>query len=441
MAGMYIVQDPLNEPKGLPSGPYDIPIVIQDRSFDTTGQFFYNLASNPQPNPDIHPLWIPEFLGDAIVVNGKTWPYLNVEPRKYRFRLLNGSQARFYDLHFNDLREFNVIATDGGYLPAPARTKQVLIAPGERYEIVVDFSNTKVGRKIQLRNRAATPYPAGIRVDSATTAQIMEFRVVPLTAPDTSVVPNPLRTSYVDLTAPGAIPADAIKRQLTLNEIIGAGGPLGLVLNNTEYNKVVEGFTTRDTEMPAVGDTEIWEIINISADAHPIHLHLVQFQILNRQRFNVAGYQANYDAILLSKGVLPGQGPPYDYNAKNADGAIGGNPPVGPWLLKRPVPPAPWEKGWKDTAVMMPGEVTRIAVRWAPTDAPVAGNPCPAGTVPAESKPCVPTVGSNLYPFNPTQLVNGEVGYAWHCHILEHEDNEMMRPFIVGKDRQISPQQ
>ena len=133
----------------LPAFPqHDIPLIIQDRSFDTTGQIFYNLASNPQPNPTVHPFWIPEFIGDAIVVNGKTWPYLNVEPRQYRFRLVNGSNARFYDLTLSNAAPFLVIATDDGYLDTAVSTPNVIIAPGERYEVIVDFSALPVGTKV-----------------------------------------------------------------------------------------------------------------------------------------------------------------------------------------------------------------------------------------------------------------------------------------------------
>jgi FtsP/CotA-like multicopper oxidase with cupredoxin domain len=186
MAGVYVITDPANEPPQagatcaaggcLPKFPeYDIPIIIQDRSFDTTGQIFYNLAANPQPNITVHPLWIPEFIGDTIVVNGKTWPFLNVEPRKYRLRLLNGSNARFYDLTLNYSATvgkkgmmaaslpFTVIATEQGYLNAPVATPNVLIAPGERYEVIVDFSAIPANTNIIMKNSARTPFPGGAK--------------------------------------------------------------------------------------------------------------------------------------------------------------------------------------------------------------------------------------------------------------------------------------
>jgi spore coat protein A, manganese oxidase len=450
LAGMYIIKDPAKEPQGLPSGKYDLPLIIQDKSFDIDGQLFYNLASNPQPDPSIHPFWIPEFLGDVppategdpptlgdvIVVNGKSWPFLNVEQHKYRFRILNASQARFYNLSFSDPKvTFQVIATDGGYLKTPVKPspQTLLIGPGERYEIVADFTKAAVGSQIILKNDANTPFPDGDPPNPTTNGKVMKFAVATKGPGDSSTVPSTLRPQgLIDLSK--AIPKKAIKRQLTLNEIalepgLGTdpGGPLRLVLNNTEYNKVAAGFEGfgllgRNTEMPAVGDTEVWEVINISADAHPIHIHLIQFQVLSRQAISET-YAADYDLISPKPG--PGEGPPLNYLAPNGDGAIGGNPAVGPYLVPGTLtPPAAYEKGWKDTAIMPPGFVTRVAIRWAPLD--TATNAVSAGI--------------NKYPFNPTELVNGKVGYAWHCHILEHEDNEMMRPYIVGTQRQIQIQ-
>jgi spore coat protein A, manganese oxidase len=428
LAGIYIIKDPAKEPIGLPSGKYDLPLVIQDKSFDTNGQLFYNLASNPQPNPSIHPFWIPEFLGDVILVNGKSWPFLEVEQRRYRFRLVNASQARFYDLSFDNNLPFKVIATDGGYLKSPVTTTRLLMGPGERYEIIADFGSLPDKTKILLKNAANTPFPDGDPPIANTNGRIMQFRVKS-SSKDTTPIPTSLRSNLIDLK--GGIPRGAIKRQLTLNEIamepgLGTdpGGPLRLVLNNTEYNTIVKGFELqgflgRNSEKPAVGDTEIWEIINISADAHPVHLHLVQFQVLNREAISEQ-YALNYDSITPKPG--PGMGPPFDYLTPNGDGAIGGNPPLkaGHYLPRTPEAPAAYEKGWKDTAIMPPGYVTRIAVRWAPIDLPISDV----------------RAGINKYPFNPTELANGKVGYAWHCHILEHEDNEMMRPYVVGTQRQ-----
>ena len=461
LAGLMPIIDPANpitaQMPDLGAG-HDIPLIIQDRSFDTNCEIFYNLASNPQPNPMVHPFWIPEFIGDTIVVNGKTWPYLDVEQRQYRFRLVNGSNARFYVLTVNQSKT-NVggnnviskttlpilaIATDDGYLKTAVVTPNVTIGPGERYEIILDFSAVPTGTEFIMMNSARTPFPGGGKVVQNLTDQVMKFRV---TAPANPAVPNTaiaagtvLRPApIVDIKAglnPMTVasnpldPAVNIVRQLTLNEVIGPGGPLELVVNNSKFNLALPtpGCNTamcRETEIPQVGDTEIWEIINITADAHPMHTHLTSFQVINRQLFNAAPWIAAYDAELLALYPPPldpgGKGPPREYNLRNLDGAIGGNPEIGPFLLGAPVLPVPAEMGWKDTVITYPGEVTRIAVRWAPTDIAVGAE----------------TPGVNQYVgFDPTTLEGPNVGYVWHCHIVDHEDNEMMRNYTVGVARQ-----
>jgi spore coat protein A, manganese oxidase len=406
LAGFYLLRDPINESSTLPggsgdpasvNGPFEREIVIQDRMFDVNGQLVFPSAGI---NPTVHPFWVPEFFGDVIVVNGKSWPYLNVEPRKYRFRLLNGSNARFYDLAFDDGTPFTVIGGDGAYHDAPVQTGRITISPGERVQVVVDFTGRTPGTRLLLTNGAKAPFPSGAPADPRTVGQIMQFRVVvPSTLTDPSVVPANLRPNnpIVRLTNP------VVKRQLTLNEVLGAGGPLQMQLNNTSYRSAA-------TERPRVGATEEWEIINLTADAHPIHLHLVHMQLLDRQRIQTNKYVKAYAAAFPLGVVMPGSGPPLAYGTPNADGAIGGNPAVTPFLQQAPTPPEPSESGWKDTIRANPGEVTRIMIRWAPTHVPV--NDVSAGT--------------NTFPFDPTVG-----GYVWHCHIIDHEDNEMMRPMEV----------
>jgi FtsP/CotA-like multicopper oxidase with cupredoxin domain len=170
------------------------------------------------------------------------------------------------------------------------------------------------------------------------------------------------------------------------------------------------------SELPQEGQTEVWEIVNLTADAHPIHLHLVQFQLINRQNFDVRGYNAAYGAAFPTGVYQPDFGPPKDYRAVNnplSGGKDGGNPDVLPYLKGKIQPPAANEAGWKDTVIAYPGQVTRIAVRWAPTYLPAVG-----------ADP------SELYfPFDPSG--GNQHGYVWHCHIIDHEDNEMMRPDLV----------
>jgi spore coat protein A len=459
LAGAYPIIDPDNGPQvQMPAFPqHDIPLIIQDRSFDTNCQIFYNLASNPQPNPTVHPFWIPEFIGDTIVVNGKTWPYLNVEKRQYRFRFINGSNARFYNLSLDKNLKFVVIATDDGYLANAFETPTLIIGPGERYEVIVDFSKAKAKKNappgyvdvVTMLNAAPTPFPAGAPVIVGLTDTVMQFRLslgTPASDIPSIVNGTPIRaaSSPIYPIVNGHVPATgSITRQLTLNEVIGKGGPLELVVNNSKFNRenILPGCPTpycRETELPAVGDTEIWEIINITADAHPMHTHLTSFQILDRTPFRASSWIGQYDSLMKSNGVLPGEGPPNQYNVKNADGAIGGNPAIGAFLsLKNRRLPLPYEMGWKDTVIAYPGEVTRIAVRWAPTDVPVA-TPATCSSAPGTAG----CAGVNSYPFDPSALAGNPddptpgVGYVWHCHIIDHEDNEMMRNYVVGTARQ-----
>ncbi len=472
LAGAYIIDEPgLWKPTA--NKPDVIPLVIQDRMFDVNGQLFLpNIGINPD-----HPFWVPEFVGDTIVVNGKVWPFKAVDRRRYTLLFLNGSNARFYDTFFVDPVSgiqgppMYVISTDGGYLAKPVKidpnatgqqvkagvAKSLIVAPGERYEAIVDFNDATwltnisaayaaMGQpvpnplRLHLRNQARTPYPGGAPAQNSTTGRIMEFRVSATAPGDSSFNPAALADlrsrPIIRLVNPATgVPAvtPSVTRQLTLNEVMGPGGPLEVLVNNTKWSGESQrdygdftkktnsdGSFTYYSELPHEGAIEQWEIINLTADAHPMHLHLVQFQLMNRQAFDVKGYTAAYNAAFpgiagdpVGGMFLPDFGPPKDYNVANGDGAVGGNPAVGPFLNAKKwpvVPPLPSEAGWKDTVIMYPGEVSRIMVRWAPTD-------LPANTTPANAS----------FPFNP----NGGHGYVWHCHIIDHEDNEMMRPTSV----------
>jgi len=404
LAGFYLLRD-ANDPvaSSLPSGQYEIPIAIQDRGFLAkdlaTGlnELWYPPVGI---DPTVHPYWQPEFFGNVIMVNGKVWPNLNVEPTTYRFRLLDGSNARFYSLFFVDkvtkaVLPFTQIGTDGGYLAAPVPLTSLTISPGERADIIVDFSGLPVGTKILLRNNAKAPFPMGAPPGGSTLGQIMQFTVVAPTP--TTPAPKTLPTPW-PITIPALVPNIATPKQLTLIEVMGPNMvPAQLLLDGQEWSAPA-------SEVTRVGSTQDWVIINPTADTHPIHLHLVQFQLVSRQKFDVTGYMAEWMRVNTPGSVftLPLQQP--TNNVANL--AV---------YLKGPVmPPAPNELGWKDTIQMNPGEVTTIRVRYAPQDAPTTG-------------PSAPTSGTNLYPFSPWI----GPGYVWHCHILEHEDNEMMRRQIV----------
>ena len=381
LAGFYVITDPGHEPAGLPTAPYDIGLAIQDRMFTTDGQLWYpNVGETPE-----HPVWIPEFFGNTMLVNGKIWPYLNVEARKYRFRFLNGCNARFLSMSLADRvtsapgPAFHQIGSDGGYLAEPVILNQpgdptsprLLMAPAERADVIIDFSSYAPGTEFILRNTAKAPYPMGESPDGQTVGQIMLFRVVPATGPDPSVIPATL-ASVTRLSDP------SVRRTMTLNEIEGETGPLTAMLNGLPMDAAV-------TETPTLGTTELWEVVNLTGDAHPIHIHLVQFQLLNRQRFNVRRYEMAYEAANDTSGE---HYTPVD---------------VTPYLRGKPIPADANERGWKDTYRMNPGEVTRILVRFAPQDE------------------------SPAFAFDAT----AEPGYVWHCHILEHEENDMMRPYYL----------
>jgi spore coat protein A len=446
LAGAYaIIDENLSLPTGLhPVGlqqgsggsvDYIIPMVIQDRSFDVNGQFFFpNLGINPD-----HPYWVPEFVGDTIVVNGKVWPFLNVEPRRYRFLFLNGSNARTYEMYIVSQANGAAgpplwqIGTDGGYLDVPVQlnsTQKLLLMPGERADVIIDFAGFE-GQTLILRNTGNTPFPKGGPPNGSTLGRLVQFRVGPGPVSDASFDPATgaqLRQPIIRLADPvtGALAANVNAnkiRQLTLNEVLSAAGaPLEVLVNNTKFDGLQPGGTTRAdftplsrggvteyfSELPNEGETELWEIVNLTADAHPIHTHLTQFQILNRQKFNTNKYNAAYLAAFTGGVYSPGFGPPLDYATGNTR-ALGGNPDITPYLQGPVRPPRPNEAGWKDTAVMYPGQVTRIVVRYAPTDKAI-NDP-------------------DLYfPFEPCP---DNTGFVWHCHIIDHEDNEMMRPLRV----------
>jgi len=451
IAGAYALIDPgLALPTGLhpvglqqgTSGPVDylIPLVLQDRSFDANGQLYFpNVGINPE-----HPFWVPEFEGDTIVVNGVAWPFLNVEPRRYRFLFINGSNARGYELFIvNPVTKVMgppmwQIGTDGGYLDTPVKIdpnapkgqlRKLVLMPGERADVIVDFTGL-AGQTLLMRNTANHPYEKGTPPHATTLGQIIALRVGPGPVTDASYDPAsgiPLRSPMVRLVDPAAgtlatgVSANKT-RQLTLNEVMGPGGPLEILVNNTKWDgKQGNGTVRADftpvtvgevteyySEVPNEGDTEVWEIVNLTADFHPIHTHLTQFQLINRQKFNTNKYYKAYHAAFPGGTYIPAFGPPLNYNNGNSR-ALGGNPDITPFLQGPAVPPNANEAGWKDTVQMAPGEVTRIAVRFAPTDTP-------AGT-------------SGAFPFDPNAMGHG---FVWHCHIVDHEDNEMMRPYKVN---------
>ena len=324
LQGLFMIRDETEDALDLPSGRYEIPLMLYDRFLRADGQLEYPVSPDPK-SP-----WVPEVYSNVMLANGKLFPYLEVEPRKYRFRLMNGSNARFFRLSFGHLEPMQQIGSDQGLLAAPVKLERVLLAPAERADVVFDFS-AHAGKNLLLRS------------DSF---DIMQFRVAASPVADRSAVPFALR-----VIAPLPESRAVKTRRLTLDETMDkVQQSMGMTLNKTPWHMPI-------TEKPVINTTEIWELVNLTEDTHPIHLHLVKFRLLDRRSFDVFEYQ--------DKGELRYTGAP---------------------LL-----PAAEEAGWKDTVRCESGHVTRIIV-----------------------------------PFE------GYTGrYVWHCHLLEHEDNEMMRPYEV----------
>jgi bilirubin oxidase len=381
-----------------PLGEYtEIPIVVQDRSFNADGSLFYpdnraffegldpaqlqipfipDLACDGKAS-DVSPIWNPEFFGNTMVVNGLTWPSLEVERRRYRFRFLNGCNSRFLVLKMTrtprtDNDAFNVpedppfwqIGGDQGFLPAPVELDHLLMAPAERADVIVDFSNVPVGTEVYLVNDGPDAPFGGVSLedlsDWESTGQVMKFVVKAETSPDNTTPPNGLTLPSLPV-----LPTTEVTRHVSLNEEESASvrvsedvagnivldcetgevfGPTSALLGTLNPDGSGNPLLWSDliTENPALGATEEWEIHNFTEDAHPIHIHQIKFEVLGR----------------------------------GADGTQA---------------PEAWEAGFKDTVIAYPGEITRVKAHY------------------------------DLPGF-----------YVWHCHIVEHEDNEMMRPFHVG---------
>lgn len=342
LAGFYIIKDALEKRLKLPCGEYEIPIMIQDKSFNEDGSLFYpDNATPPVPAP------IPStpgfFFGNTIVVNGKLWPYLNVKPRKYRFRILNGSNVRAYGLSLNNGAKFHQIGTDLGLLHHSIEIDSFILEPGERIDVVIDFKDFK-GQKITLLNGEGGTVAPG---DTENMRSVMEFRVVlPLKCKDESEVPHNLMPHH-----PMNDALVAKERTMNLNSAIDSYGRTMHLLNDKTWGDPV-------TEMPKLDTIEIWHFVNHFQFPHPMHVHLVHFEILGRKVFTDADFDENGNYIYIPDSLTP---------------------------------PLDFERGPKDVVRAEPGEVTSVIMHF--------------------------------------KEHTGD--YVWHCHILEHEDNDMMRPLKI----------
>jgi spore coat protein A len=356
LAAAYIVRDQYDtgsepNPIGIPGGAYEIPLVIQDRQFSRNGKFFY-------PTSDIEGVtWIGEYFGDVMLVNGKVWPYLNVEPRMYRFRILNGCNARILNLDLAG-SDFWQIGAEGGMWDIPVRTRRLVLAPAERADVLVDFSRL-AGHTLVLMNHRP---PRPVSNPAPQLPQVMQIRVgTTVSHPGPTSIPSSLPGRAANLGDP------VNTRYITLNEIDPEEVEWYLNLNALRFEDAI-------TETPTLGTIEDWVYINMTGDTHPMHSHLVTFQVVGRTPFDAEAYEAAYG------------GP---------NGVPGGIDPT-PFATGPMQPPDPTERGFKDTVKANPGEFTTIRAQYD----------LPAGVTTPQT-------------------------YVYHCHIVEHEDNDMMRPFTV----------
>ena len=324
LMGMYLLRDDAELALGLPEGEQEIALLLADRLLTEKGALYYPVSGVADAP------WVPEVFGNVTLVNGAIAPHLQVQPRRYRLRVVNGANGRFFHVRLKDGRPFQQIGSDQGLLAAPVSQKALLLAPGERVDLVIDFAALK-GQSIELMNDALP---------------LMQFRVGKSAVADTSRVPDTLR----EVTR---VPVSAASRtrELTLDEYADCmAEPMLMMLGGKRWRDPA-------TETPRLGSTEVWNLVNLTEDTHPIHLHLVRFQIVDRRAFDVDHYIAKKELVYTA----PAQLPPMH------------------------------ERGWKDVVQTYPGMVTRIVVTF-----------------------------------------EGYAGkYVWHCHLLEHAANEMMRPLNV----------
>jgi spore coat protein A len=357
LAAAYILRDASDtgeepNPIGIPGGRYEIPLVIQDRRIAKDGTLIYPTSDIPGAT------WIGEYFGDTMLVNGKVWPYLEVEPRMYRFRILNGCNARILSLAVPGLRLWQ-IGAEGGMFDVPVRMKELVLAPAERADVLVDFRGV-AGQTVTVANhRPASP----VSTPAPGLEHVMRIRVgTAVTNEGPRLIPSSLPGRKADLPSPDQT------RYITLNEIDPDEPTWFLNLNGVHFD---EGPTT---ETPRRGAVEDWVYVNLTPDTHPMHTHLVTFQVIGRTPFDVQRYEESYES---------GHGVP---------GGIDPTPfATGPMVL-----PGPEERGFKDTVKANPGYFTTIRARFD----------LPSGVAAPQD-------------------------YVYHCHIVEHEDNDMMRPFTV----------
>ncbi len=343
LAGLYILRDPLEDTLSLPSGEFDVPLVVQDRTLDGAGRIIYPAR------------WTPHVFGTLLLVNGKVWPFMTVKKAAYRFRLLNGCNSRFLTLSLDAGTAappaMVVIATDRGFAATPVTVSDLTLGPGERVELLLDFSGAATGAAIVLRNSAGTPFPAAAGVVPV----VLQFQVSATTGP-TPAPPAALDASVAGLvqqlsrvvTQERWLELSAPSVALGTSSVCDLGQPSAFLINGRPMMDI--------TELPTAGSVELWHWVNPTATSHPLHIHAADVLLAERRTFS-----------------------------RNISGAV---------VLGGALPASPWEAGlWKDTVQVPPGSVTSVLVRFASTPG----------------------------------------RFVYHCHMLDHEDWDMMRSFRVAQ--------
>jgi spore coat protein A len=469
IASGYIIRDPAGPEgaliaAGLPSyieaGGLEVPLIVQDKIFKNGNP--QSVRTYPQYELPVGDLWypytydrsrwtlsgtkipktpscIPEYFGDTMLVNGTVYPTATLPPRRVRFRVLNACNGRFLNLQIL-VKDFTAdgitlnsqgtptnaagppilqIGNECGFLNAPVlipakspfavtfdpfngnptcMNHGLLMAPAERADIIVDFNGCAQGTRFVLYTDCPAPFPDGDALNDykphfngcgPDTRTLMEIVIgsangvpadPPLSLAGLAMDPPPL-VSPANPTVPDGVPV----RRLPLNETFDSYGRLFQMLGTDQQvaGGYARAYMDAATETIAAGSTEVWRIFNTTADTHPMHFHLINLQIVSRQPYNVTAFLIN-----------------------------------GTELLGTAYAPDPNEQGWKETIRMNPGEVTTVIAKFdLPANVPFT---CPSS----------PRAGSNgLGVTAPAGQAVHE--YVWHCHILEHEEHDMMRPLVV----------
>jgi FtsP/CotA-like multicopper oxidase with cupredoxin domain len=379
--GLYLVDNVLGIPKTattvLPHGEFEVPMIVQDRSFRTDGSIWYPTVGR---NPDINPYWELIVDGQTVLVNGKVWPTFNVKRHAYRFRVLNSANQRFFRFALSNGMPVTIIGNDGGFLRTAQQVPSWIQGVTERDDVIIDFSQLAPGTKVILQNLEQHFPPIGAAVDPTLDGRVMQFVVQDGPAVPPKTLPSTLATIPT-------LVADRPKRTLIQNvELDDQGRILQAELDGQLFHELT-------TELPTIGSTDEWQFVNTTPLDHNKHVHLIEFQLVDRVPINAAQYRADWVAV--------NGNPPFAHPTIKLD--------VTPYITGPATGPDAWEAGWKDTIRTPAGMATRIRIRWAPQ---IINTVAP---------------GQNLFPVDPTY----GIGYVWHCHLVEHEDNEMMRPMGV----------